>query len=264
MATMTAFAHGQFSWVDLMAKDSAGAKEFYGQLFGWEALDQDTQGGPPYTLFALHGQHVCGMGELNAEMAAMGMPPVWNSYITVDDINAATAKATELGATVIVPSMAVVDAGHMAVLQDPTGAPFMLWQKINHCGAQVVNEPNCWVWNELLTRDPAASEKFYSELFGWTFEKEETPGPNEYWMAKNNERMNGGMMKMPDGMAGVPPHWSVYFAVADINTATDKLKELGGNVLRGPFEVSVGHITVVTDAQGAAFQLIQMTVPADE
>ena len=70
-------------------------------------------------------------------------------------------------------------------------------------------------------------------------------------------------MKLTPEMEQVPTHWSVYFSVADIQASTAKLQELGGCVLRGPFEVSVGHISVVADAQGAHFQLIQLTVPPD-
>lgn len=263
MATMTAYPHGHFCWVDLMAKDMAAAKEFYAALFGWASEDQDTQGGPPYAIFTLGGQHIAGMGQMNEEMQQSGMPPVWNSYINVDDCAAATEKAGRLGATVTVPPLQVVEAGRMSVVQDPTGAFVSLWQKINQGGAQLVNEPGSWVWNELLMRDPAAAQQFYADLFGWTCEKDET-SPQNYWIFKNGERMNGGLMELPPEMGQVPPHWAVYFAVEDINASCEKLKSLGGQVTGGPFPISVGHIAIVADAQGAGFLLIQMTVPADQ
>ena len=259
---MSSYTHGHFSWVDLMSRDMSGAKEFYGELFGWEAADQDTQGGPPYACFTMDGQQVAGLGEMNDEMKSGGVPPVWNSYLNVDDVKRVTDKATELGAKVLVPPFQIMEAGHMAVLQDPAGASISLWQKIQHSGAQLVNDPNSWVWNELVTSEPDKAIKFYGDLFGWTIEKDDS-SPNNYWICKNGQRMNGGLMEMPPEMQGVPAHWAVYFAVADIERAMSKVKQLGGAVMREPFEVSVGHIGVVADRQGAAFQLIQLTVPPD-
>jgi hypothetical protein len=65
-------------------------------------------------------------------------------------------------------------------------------------------------------------------------------------------------------MGGCPPNWAAYFATSDIEPATSKANQLGGRVLKDPFEVGVGHISVVADPHGAAFQFIQLTVPADE
>ena len=113
-----------------------------------------------------------------------------------------------------------------------------------------------------MTRDCEKAMRFYSELLRWTFEKEDN-APNNYWMIKNGDRMNGGLMETPAELQDVPPCWSVYFSVADISASTAKVKELDGQVFKEPFEVSVGHISVVADVQGATFQLIQMTVPVD-
>lgn len=263
MATMTNYNNGHLCWVDLMAKDAAAAKAFYGGLFGWKAEDQDTQGGPPYSIFTLDGQQVAGLGEMNSEMQASGMPPVWNSYLNVTDLDASTQQAAELGATVVMPPMSVMEAGRMSIIQDPSGAFISLWQKVNHGGAQLANVPNTWVWNELYTDNPEAAMKFYGDLFGWSFEKEPDT-PHDYWIHSTADRMNGGLMRKPDEMAQVPPHWNVYFNAADLNASLEKVKELGGSVCVPPFDVAVGKIAVVNDAQGAAFCLIQMLVPVDE
>ena len=129
MATFTQYKPGQFNWVDLMSKDISTAKSFYGDLFGWRSDDQDTQGGPPYVCFSIDGKQIAGLGEMNDDMKASGMPPVWNTYINVEDLNATVAKVTELGGNIMMPPMQVVNAGHMAVAQDPSGAVFSLWQK---------------------------------------------------------------------------------------------------------------------------------------
>ena len=263
MATMTSYANGHLCWVDLMSRERASAKAFYCGLFGWDADDQDTQGGPPYTIFTLDGQQVAGLGEMSDEMKASGMPPVWNSYINVVEVDAATEKAAELGATVVMPPMDVMQAGRMAAIQDPTGAFVSFWQPLAHCGAQLVNVPNTWVWNELYTSDPETALTFFGDLFGWTFEKQ-AEAQHDYWIHSTGVRMNGGLMRKPPEMEHVPSHWNVYFHAADLIATLAKLEELGGNIVFPPFDVSVGKIAVVTDPQGAAFCLIQMLVSVDE
>ena len=83
----------------------------------------------------------------------------------------------------------VMEAGRMAVIQDPTGAVFMLWQPNKHPGAGLVNEPVSLCWNELLTRDPDAATTFYTSMFGWTAEKDEE---TQYTFFKSGERAAGG------------------------------------------------------------------------
>ncbi len=263
MGIRTEYQHGQFCWVDLMAHDTAAAKSFYGELLGWEAADQDTQGGPPYTIFMIDGRQVAGMGGMTDEMKSSGMPPIWNSYINVDDIAAATSRATELGGNIMMPPMQVVEAGHMAIISDPTGAAVSLWQKLEHFGAQLVNQTGCWGWNELMTDNVESASEFYGDMFGWGCEQEESAQP-PYWTFKQGETLLGGMLQKLPEMGEIPNHWSVYFSVDDINAKTEQLTSLGGTVYRPPFEVSVGHISVVSDPQGAVFNIIQMTVPPDE
>lgn len=257
MGAMTEYKHGQFSWVDLMAHDMAAAKEFYGGLFGWNCNDQDTQGGPPYGIFQLNGSDVAGVGQMNDEMKAQGVPPIWNSYVFVDNADDAVAKAAELGGAVLVPVMDVMDAGRMAVIQDPTGGTVSFWQAGAHCGATLVNEPNTFCWNELATRDVEAARDYYGRLFGWQF-REHAESPSKYYIIECAGRDNGGLMEMTEEWGEVPPHWTVYFSVSSVDETIEKLKELGGNSMMDPFDVEVGRIGVVGDAQGAMFNLIQL------
>ncbi len=83
------------------------------------------------------------------------MPPVWNSYVSVADVDSSAARARELGADVHAPPFDVMDAGRMAVLRDPQGAFVMLWQPGTTFGAELVNAPGAWCWNELYTADTA-------------------------------------------------------------------------------------------------------------
>ncbi len=259
MPDRKSYAHGEFCWVDYNAHDMNAAIEFYGSLFGWEAAVQDTHGGPPYAMFTLGGGDVGGIGQMSDEMKAQGIPPMWNSYVHVDDIDAAAAQAEQLGATIAVPVMPVMDAGRLCFFQDPQGAMVALWQPGRHCGAAVKDEPNAFCWNELYTRDFEGAKKFYADLFGWTYEPNPHSPTPDYAVIKVGDVQTGGIMKMGAEMDGVPPHWAVYFKTADAESCAEKIKQLGGTVMHGPFEVpQVCRLAIAADAQGGSFNVIQM------
>ncbi len=257
MPVMTEYAHGQFSWIDFTAHDADTAAKFYCDLFGWSVEKQDTQGGPPYWIFKSRGHEVAGLGQMDDAMKAMGIPPTWNNYLNVDDCMAAEQQCANLGATVVVPTMKVLDAGSLAFLTDPTGAMLGLWQADKHIGAGLVNDPGSWSWNELATRDLAKAKEFYAAAFGWTYEANEA-SPTEYFIAYNGGDMAAGLMQMTaDWPSEVPPYWSVYFTVANADAATERLQSLGGTVIASPFDIPIGRIGVMCDAQGGGFNLFQ-------
>ena len=258
MPEVTQFAPGQFSWVDLSAHDQAAAVAFYEGLFGWQCVEQDTQGGPPYGIFELGGQQVAGIGQMSEEMKAMGIPSTWNSYVNVTDIESTAARAAELGATITVPVMKAVDAGWLAFLLDPGGASFALWQADKHCGAQRINDPGCFCWNELATRDIEQSKEFYAQLFGWEYVLNEH-APSTYYIIRCGDTENGGLMQMTEEWGDAPPHWMVYFTVENCDAAAAKIGELGGGVCVPPFDIPIGRIAVVNDSQGATFSAFEFS-----
>ena len=140
----------------------------------------------------------------------------------------------------------------MAVIQDPQGAFFELWQPRQHFGAQLVNAPGAFCWNELASPDLEASSAFYSELFGWTLEPFEG-SPRPYLVIRNGDTGNGGIREVN---SGEPPNWSVYFATEDIDAGLAKVEELGGEKLMPePVDIQVAKIGIVRDPQGAFFTL---------
>lgn len=110
-------------------------------------------------------------------------------------------------------------------------------------------------WNELITPDPTAAIRFYSELFGWTAEAfEGGTGAHPYTMFKHEGRLFGGVMAPPQ--PGIPPHWLNYVSVADLDAAVDKATRLGAKVCVGPMDIgSAGRIAIIIDPQGAGIGL---------
>lgn len=113
---------GMFSWNELLTKDIDGAKSFYTQLFGWGAEDMTGGDGSQYTVFKVGDEQVAGLMALPDQAEQMGAPPYWGAYVTVDDVEETAQKAQQLGATILVPPMAVPGVGRFCTIQDPQGA----------------------------------------------------------------------------------------------------------------------------------------------
>jgi uncharacterized protein len=256
MAKVTQYPHGTFSWIDAQSTDPARDKAFYQAALGWEYDDLPIGEGMVYTMFKKKGENVAGLGEMQPDMKAAGVPSNWTAYVAVDDVDAVTAKVEGLGGTVVAPVMDVFDNGRMSIITDPSGATLGLWQAKNHIGASLVNEDGALVWNELNTREPDKAMKFFGDLFGWTFDKMEMDNA-DYWVIQNNGRMNGGMMQMTAEWEGMPPHWMNYLHVDDGAGTAEKIKSNGGNVAFGPIDSDVGKMYVVSAPSGAHFSIIQ-------
>ena len=198
------------------------------------------------------GHHVAAISPQPQEQHEAGAPPAWNSYVTVAGADETAAKAAELGGTVHAQPFDVLEAGRMAVIQDPQGAWFMVWEPRRHIGAGLVNAPGALAWNELGTTDVEGARAFYAQLLGWEiapFEGSEQP----YWTIRNGDRSNGGLM--PVQPAHAPSHWTVYFAVEDLDAARARVQELGGTVHAGPVDIQMARIAIIGDPQGATFAL---------
>jgi predicted enzyme related to lactoylglutathione lyase len=251
MAERTKYAPGTFSWTDLATTDQEGAKKFYSGLFGWEADDQPVGDGMTYSMMNIGGKPVAGISLQNEMQRQFGAPPAWNSYVTVESADEMAERAKHLGANVIAPPFDVMDVGRMAVIQDPQGGFFMIWEPKLHIGAGVVNAHGALIWNELATADLDASADFYGGLFGWKAEPlEDMEFP--YRVIQNAGSGNGGM-RPPQ--PNEPTYWLVYFGTDDIDASLAKAAELGGTVLVGATDISMGTIAVLQDPQGAVFAL---------
>jgi len=255
MGERSAHAPGTFSWVELTTTDQEAAKSFYSELFGWQAEDRPVSEGVVYSMMKLDDRFVAAISPQPAQQSEAGVPSLWNSYISVSSADETAARAAQLGGTVHAPPFDVFDAGRMAVIQDPQGAFFMVWQPKEHIGASLVNAPGALVWNELASPDIDASSAFYAALFGWRIEpfSSAQASVEPYLAIKNDGASNGGIR--PLSPPGTPPHWLVYFGVSDLDAALSTATALGGRTLAGPIDIEMAKTAVVQDPQGAVFAL---------
>lgn len=258
MPDVSTHAPGAFSWVELATNDPQAALAFYRTLFGWDVVEHDMGPGGTYTIFTIRGGDVAAAAGQPPQERQAGVPPHWNLYVAVASADDAAARAQSLGGTVLAPPFDVMDQGRMAVLQDPTGAVFNVWEPKAHTGVKVVREPGALCWSELTTRDPAKASAFYTALFGWTG-KGSNAGGMEYTEFSVAGQPSIGMMGMPEGMpAHVPSYWMPYFQVADLAAATAKATTGGATVMVGPHTIpDGGQFTILQDPQRAMFALFQ-------
>jgi len=244
MAERTSYLPGTPSWVDLGSPDTAAAAAFYGGLFGWNIQMDDRPEAGGYGLFDLGGKLVAGLGpQMNTDM-----PPFWALYISVTDADAAVALATANGASVVAGPMDVFEAGRMAVLQDPVGSFVSVWQPNLHIGAQLVNDPGSFTWNELATTDVRAARNFYTTVFGWDVDAGASSDTAAIFTLAG-EILCGAHT----AGEGEFPAWSIWFSVDDCDASAAKVTELGGSILMPPSDMDFGRGAVVADPHGAAF-----------
>jgi uncharacterized protein len=252
MSERSKYAPGTFCWTDLATTDQDAAKQFYSALFGWSAVDNPVGEGVVYSMMQIDGKDVGAISPQPPQQAEAGVPPLWNSYISVDSADATADAAQKLGATVHAPAFDVMDVGRMAVIQDPQGAFFMPWEPKSHRGASLVNAPGALTWNELASVDPEASAQFYSELFGWKVEPFEGMQMPYLGIQNAEGHSNGGIRA---AMENEPSYWLVYFGTADADAETARATELGATTLVPATDIGVGKIAVLQDPQGAVFAL---------
>jgi predicted enzyme related to lactoylglutathione lyase len=250
MGERDSYTAGTFCWADLGTTDAAGARAFYTALFGWEPEDLPAGEGGVYIMFRLGGRDVAALYEMG-ETEREQLSAHWSSYVSIDDVEAAAARATELGAAVVAEPFDVMDSGRMAVLRDPTGAHLHLWQPGRHVGAGRVNDPGAMVWNELATGDVETAAEFYRDLLGWEVETDDAG----YATIRNGDGVNGGIRPLRDGET---PGWLLYFTVpGTLDAAAEAVTSEGGELLIEPVDAAVGRIAVVRDPQGATLALYE-------
>ncbi|MBV9405095.1 MAG: VOC family protein [Acidobacteriaceae bacterium] len=248
---------GTFCWFELATSDHEAAKQFYTSLFGWTFNDFPMGPSMVYSIFQLQGRDVAATYTLNAEQKAHGVPPHWLLYVTTENADAAASKAAENGATVMVPPFDVMEQGRMAVLMDPAGAAFAVWQPKNHPGTGMAGVNGTVCWADLNTPDIDKAKTFYQNLFGWHIDKSEGD-PTGYTHIKNGEEFIGGIPPAEYRNPNAPPHWMIYFLMADCAASSQKAQQLGAQTLMGPQEIpNVGRMAILQDPQSAVFALFE-------
>jgi predicted enzyme related to lactoylglutathione lyase len=258
MPTVSSHALGSFCWIELATSDQSAAKTFYSSLFGWTPNDTPMGPGDFYTIFRLDGQAAAAAYTLRSDQRAQGVPPHWRPYFAVENADNSARRAAELGGKVLVPAFDLMTSGRMAVVQDPAGAAFTVWQAKEHIGTGITGVNGTLCWADLSTPDRRSVEAFYSALFGWNFMKEDEDPEHGYWHIKAGDEFIAGIPPATHRSPNTPAHWLAYFQVADCDALAARAEELGAKFFVRPMTMEkVGRLAVLADPQAATFAIFQ-------
>jgi uncharacterized protein len=238
--------NGSPCWIDIGVPDLRGAIDFYTALFGWEINEGPPEAGG-YSMCLVDGAPVAAIAP-SEETESW-----WNVYFAADDLNATVKLILDNGGTTVVEPMDVMGQGRMAMVEDPSGARFGLWQGQAHTGAQLFGEPDSLCWSELTTPDSATSRAFYSTVFERPIEDMGVPGFDYATVMVGAESVAGLW-----GVPGEPAHWTVYFAVDDADAAVTRATAAGGTVVQEAQDSPYGRFAIIADPFGAALAVMKL------
>jgi predicted enzyme related to lactoylglutathione lyase len=247
MSERSEYPAGVPCWVQTLQPDPDAARGFYKALLGWGF-------GADGSVAQLRGRDVAGI-----DMLPAGGAPAWITYIRVKNADDAAQRAGEAGGTVLIGTLDAAPAGRFAVLADPSGVPFCVWEAGERVGAQLVNEPGTWTMSSLHTPDPDGARRFYGDLFGWVTEPI-APGVEAarlggYAGEKKQPLPTDTVALIAPAAEGVPPHWNVNLRVADADATGERATSLGATVLGPPVDAFGLRSLVIADPQGAVFSI---------
>ncbi|MBM7786045.1 VOC family protein [Tenggerimyces flavus] len=272
---MDRYMHGVPCWVDTTQPAPAAAQAFYTKLFGWT---YETHDGSGYAMAKLRDGYA---GAITA--ADQEAPATWNTYVWVDDVDEVAQRAAKAGGTVLVSPYDLGQDGRSATIADPAGARLQLWQPGDHRGADRINEPGSWNFNDLQTTDVEGAKAFYGEVFGWHADEIDF-GFGKSWMWKldgygdllanfdPNIRERQAADQAPDGFWDVvawmsevtdetPPTWGITFSVENTDAALDRATKGGAEVIVPAYDAGPVRTAVIKDPQGAVLTLSKYTSP---
>jgi len=240
---------GRFIWHDLVTTDLTKAQQFYGALFDWQIEPAQVPG---------YHMVFCGPGPIGGMCERQDVPPHWMPHVGVSNVDATAARAKEAGGTLHVPPTDIPATGRFAIVADPCGAFFSIYQGQPDTPGFDPDQPvpGRVCWNETYSSDDDKAQAFYSAVSGWQPEIKDMGPAGIYRVQKLGDKQVGGLMKHP--MPGAPSMWVAYFLTFDLAAATNKAKQLGANMMMENVPIpEIGAFSMATDPTGALFALFQ-------
>ncbi|OEV05203.1 hydrolase [Streptomyces oceani] len=256
---MTGFAEGTPCWVVGMLPDLAAGRRFYGELMGWGFSEPDPER-DAYTVALSDGRAAAGM----LAKPDGRTPTDWVQHLATSDAKAAVERVRAAGGQVMMDPFELGGTGVTAVVADPGGAVFQLWQAGSHRGFQTgPEEPGGYAWAEVHTREVSAVDAFYQRVFGFGSEDEPDGQDPEFriWVPRG-ERIDeehavlGRAVIGAEEPAELPAHFLTYFRVRDCAEASRTTVRLGGRVMLPPTDTPYLRYAILADDQGARFAVL--------
>jgi uncharacterized protein len=247
---------GKVIWADLVTPDLAGAKRFYGALFGWSFRDipGDERN---FSLAILDGEPVGGLIQRAMQPGAPRQPN-WLIFISVADVSEAQRLVLARGGKVLSAPRTYPQRGRQAVFADPHGAPFAVLQSSSGDPKDELADPGEWIWSSLLTPDPDKDAAFYQAVFGYEVFDLASDDGLEHVLLANDDYARVSLNELPPGGAKAQPQWLNFVRVTSTTDAVAKVIALGGRILVAPhLDRHGGLVAVAADPSGAPFGLLE-------
>jgi hypothetical protein len=242
--------------MDLLTSDTARARAFYAEVFGWTAGEAAEQFGG-YFMFMRDGVPVAGGMPKVAGMPGSDGPDGWGVFLSVHDAKHTVEAALARGGTLRDGPMDIADLGTQAIVYDVTGASVGLWQANAFPGIGTYNQPGAPAYFELLTRDYAGAVAFYRDVFGWAGRVMGDTDEFRLTALQAGGETIAGIMDasgfLPDGE---PPAWGIYIKVTDADATLATITGLGGTVTQPAMDTPYGRLAGAADPTGARFKII--------
>lgn len=223
-------------WVDIMVdteEQHHDLRAFLTTLFDWTW----DLGGPEmgyYSMASSDGSPVLGLSRFEGSKGST------TTYFSTSDIDASVQRGIELGATVLTATSRVVDLGSMAVLLDPSGVSFGLWQAGSFHGFGVLYEANTPGWFDHGSSDPKKAGEFYADLTGFQL----TTMEGDMRILQNGEQWFASLSQVPPGQS---PQWKPIFIVDSLERIHDSVPRHGGAILVERMPVPGSELCVFTE-----------------
>jgi predicted enzyme related to lactoylglutathione lyase len=260
-----AYLHGKVVWYELESAAPDKSKAFHAELLGW-TIEPQEMAGIKYELAKAGGKDVATIRQAEGKKAKSR----WIPFVSVPDVDAATAAIEQNKGKVVKPAQDVPDIGRYAIVSDPNGALFAVFKgaKSDDPDTDQIKQGE-FVWVENMTRGQkqhAAAIAFYPAAVGYTSSSMEVGAgkkKSKYDMLSYGEKHRAGVAAAkPASLGG---QWLPWVSVDDLDGSVAKVKALKGKVVVKPHDIAgVGRAAVVSDPTGAPLGLLKPLSPEEQ
>lgn len=244
------YLYGKFVWHDLVTNNVPAARDFYGELFGWEFEGRGGDGAP-YLTAIKDDRPLAGIVKADRLQEQVNESR-WISYISVRDVDKAASFILNTGGLIYTAPMELEVRGRQSIVGDNSGAAFGI---INANGGDPLDselKEGSWIWDELVTDNPKDMAIFYASLAGYKNSDVSDGKAKDYYILSIEGEQRAGITSVP--WQNAKPNWIPYIMVSDLSIKISQAEGLGARIIIAPDQnIQNGNIAIMADPTGAVF-----------
>lgn len=246
------YTYGRPVWRELMTRDAAKARAFYAALFGWEYEDLLLGAQGTYTRILAGGKPIGGLWEVLPDNPSRSL---WMSYVSVPDVDAVARLAVQHGGKVVRGPAEFTGRGRFAVVRDFAGAIFIAFHALQGDPPLELPKPGEFCWESIATPDVPRARDFYETLLGWKALKGREGAAALFTVDGSPEGQVADLLENQ----GYTPAWMPSVRVEKLGLMSERVAELGGEVIAHFSVYRVGRFAVIADPAMGQLSLYEPT-----